>query len=80
MNIEGESFELSVVVIDPLTSEAILGLLDVLTQCTVDLSHRRLITGAGHVASLCCQGQGQHLEWKTNLVDVGEHEIVNTMQ
>ena len=57
LNIEGESFELSVVVFDPLTSEAILGL-DVLTQCTVDLSHRRLITGAGHVASLCCQGQG----------------------
>ena len=38
LNIEGESFELSVVVIDPLTSEAITGL-DVLTQCTVDLSH-----------------------------------------
>ena len=67
LNIEGESFELSVVVIDPLTSEAITGL-DVLTQCTVDLSHKRLITGAGYVASLCCQGQ--HLEWKTNLADV----------
>ena len=60
LNIEGDSFELSLVVIDPLTSEAILGL-DVLTQCTVDLSHKRLITGAAHVVSLCCQGQGQHL-------------------
>ena len=38
LNIEGESFDLSVVVVDPLNSEAILGL-DVLTQCTVDLSH-----------------------------------------
>ena len=36
LNLEGEIFDLSVVVIDPLTSEAILGL-DVLTQCTVDL-------------------------------------------
>ena len=39
LNIEGENLDLSVVVIDPLTSEAILGL-DVLTQCTVDLSHQ----------------------------------------
>ena len=77
LSIEGESFELSVVVIDPLTSEAILGL-DVLTRCTVDLSHRRLITGAGHVVNLYCQGQGRHLKWETNLVDVGEHETVNT--
>ena len=52
LNIEGESFEMSVVVIDPLTSEAILGL-DVLTQYTVDLSHRQLITVAGHVVNLC---------------------------
>ena len=79
LNIEGESFELSVIVIDPLTSEAILGL-DVLTQCTVDLSNRQLITGAGHVVNLCCQGQGQHLEWKTYLIDVGEHETVNTSE
>jgi len=35
VNIEGEEFELFVVVIDP-----------------VDLSHRRLITGAGHVVCL----------------------------
>ena len=55
LSIEGESFELSVVVIDPLTSEAILGL-DVLTQCTVDLLHKRLITGAGHVVNLYFQG------------------------
>ena len=81
LSIGGESFELSVVVIDPLTSEAILEL-DVLTQCTVDLSHRRLITGAGHVVDLYCQGQGQHLKWETNLVvvDVGEHETVNTSE
>ena len=39
LSIEGESFELSVVVTDPFTSEAILGL-DVHTQCTVDLSHK----------------------------------------
>ena len=38
LSIGGESIELSVVVIDPLTSEAILGL-DVLNQCTVDLLH-----------------------------------------
>ena len=79
LSIGGESFELSVVVIDPLTSEAILGL-DVLTQCTVDLSHGRLITGAGHVVNLYCQGQGRHLKWETNLVDVGEHETVNTSE
>ena len=46
LNVAGERFELSVVVIDPLTSEAILGL-DMLNQCTVDLSHKQLITGAG---------------------------------
>ena len=80
LSIEGESFELSVVVIDTLTSEVILGL-DVLTQCTVDLSHRRLIIiGAGHVVNLYCQGQGRHLKWETNLVDVGEHETVNTSE
>ena len=60
LSIEGESFELSVLVINPLSSKAILGL-DVLTQCTVDLSHKRLITGAGYVINLRCQGQGQHL-------------------
>ena len=34
----------AVVVIDPLTTEAILGL-DVLSQCTVDLLHKKIITG-----------------------------------
>ena len=53
LSMECESFELSVVLIYPLTSEAILGL-DVLTQCYVDLSHKRLITGAGDVVNLCC--------------------------
>ena len=33
LNLEGEIFELSVVVIDPLTSEAILGWLSVLLTC-----------------------------------------------
>ena len=74
LNIAGESFDLSVVVIDPLTSEAILEL-DVLTQCTVDLSHKQLITGAGHVVNMYCQGKGQHLQWQTS---VCEHETVNT--
>ena len=76
LSIGGESIELSVAVIDPLTSKAILGL-DVLNQCTVDLLHGRLITGTGHVVSLCSQGQGQHPECKTNLVDVRERETVN---
>ena len=66
LNLEGEIFELSVVVIDPLTSEAILGL-DVLAQCTVNLLHGHLITGAGHVVNMCCQQQST--EWKTSLVD-----------
>ena len=79
LNIEGENLDLSVVVIDPLTSEAILGL-DVLTQCTVDLSHQQLITGARHVVNMYCQGQGQQKLWKTDPTDVCEkHEIVNTM-
>ena len=66
LNLEGEIFELSVVVIDPLTSEAILGL-DVLAQCSVNLLHGHLITGAGHVVNMCCQQQST--EWKTSLVD-----------
>ena len=44
------------VVIDLLTSEAILGL-DMLTTCIVDLSHRRLITSAGH--EICLKGQNR---------------------
>ena len=60
------------VVIDPLTSEAILGV-DVLTQYTVDLSHKQLITGAGHVVNMYCQGQGQ----QTDVCE--EHETVNTI-
>ena len=43
----------AVVVIDSLTTEAILRL-DVLSQYTVDLLHRKLITGAGLVVTLCC--------------------------
>ena len=74
LNLEGEIFDLSVVVIDPLTSEAILGL-DVLTQCTVDLLRGQLITGAGHVVNMCCQNQ--NTEWKTNLVDVCEYKTLN---
>ena len=56
LSVEGKKFELFVVVIDPLTSEAILGL-DMLTTCTVDLSHKRLTTGAGHVIELDCQSK-----------------------
>ena len=74
LNLEGEIFDLSVVVIDPLTYEAILGL-DVLTQCTVDLLRGQLITGAGHVVNMCCQNQ--NTEWKTNLVDVCEYKTLN---
>ena len=40
INIHGEILQVAVVVIDPLTIEAILGL-DVLSQCTVDLLHRK---------------------------------------
>ena len=54
IDIHGEILQVAVVVIDPLTTEAILGL-DVLSQCTVDLLHRKLIAGAGHVVTLCCQ-------------------------
>ena len=61
LSIKGESFELSVVVIDPLTSEVIFGL-HVLTQCTVDPSHKQNI-GAKHVIRLHCHNpQGQYLE------------------
>ena len=38
----GEKFQLSVVAVDPLTTEVILGL-DILSQCTVDLLHKQLI-------------------------------------
>ena len=57
LSMEGESIKLFVVVIDPL-----------LNQCTVDLLHGRLITGTGHVVTLCSQGRGQH---------VSEHGTVN---
>ena len=60
--------QVAVVVIDPLTTEAILGL-DVLSQCTVDLLHRKLITSAGHVVTLCCQQPS--IEWTADFVDVG---------
>ena len=56
LNNEVEEFQLFVVVIDLLTSEAILGL-DMLTTCIVDLSHRRLITSAGH--EICLKGQNR---------------------
>ena len=41
----------SVVIVNPLATEAILGL-DVLKDCIIDLSHEQLITGAGHVVTL----------------------------
>jgi len=54
LNLEGEKFDLCVVVICPLTSEAILGL-DILSKCTVDLSQQHFITGAGNVVHMSCQ-------------------------
>ena len=68
VNIQGEIFQVAVVVVDPLTTEAILGL-DVLSQCTVDLLHKKLITGAGHVVTLSCQEP--NMEWITDLVNFG---------
>ena len=44
----------SVVIVDPLATEAILGL-DVLRHCVIDLSREQLITGAGHVVNLYCK-------------------------
>ena len=62
LSIKGKSFELSVVVIDPLTSEVIFGL-DVLTQCTVDPSLSKIYVGAEHVVRLHWHNpQGQYLE------------------
>ena len=67
VDIQGEKFQLSVVVIEPLVTEAILGL-DLLSQCTVDLLHKQLITGVGHVVTLHCQQQNMKLT--ADLVDV----------
>ena len=67
MDIQGEKFQLSVVVIEPLVTEAILGL-DLLSQCTVDLLHKQLITGVEHVVTLHCQQQNMKLT--ADLVDV----------
>jgi len=53
---QGEKLQLSVVVIDPLTIEAVLEL-DVLSQCSDDLHHNKLITSAGNGNVLNCQGQ-----------------------
>ena len=72
LNLEGEKFDLCVVVIYPLTSEAILGL-DILSKCTVDLSQQRLITGAGNVVNMSCQTK--KVEWKYNH---NKLEMVNT--
>ena len=67
-------------VIDPLTTEAILGL-DVLSQCTVDLLHKQLITGVGHVVTLDCQEPNMKLSTDfVNFDDSGtaNSEIVNS--
>ena len=68
IDIHGEILQVAVVVIDLLTTEAILGL-DVLSQHTVDLLHRTLITDAGHVVTLCCQEP--NMERAADLLDVG---------
>ena len=54
IDVKGEKFSQSVVIVDPLATEAILGL-DVLRHCVIDLSHEQLITGAGHVVNLYCK-------------------------
>ena len=74
INIHGEILQIAVVVIDPLTTEAILGL-DVLSQCTVDLLHRKLITGAGHVVTLCCQEP--NMEWTADVGTINNEITVN---
>ena len=51
IDVKDEKFSQSVVIVDPLATEAILGL-DVLRHCVIDLSRERLITGAGHVVNL----------------------------
>ena len=55
IDVKGEKFSQSVVIVDPLATEAILGL-DVLRHCVINLSHEQLITGAGHVVNLYCKG------------------------
>ena len=75
VDVQGEELQLAVVVIDPLTTEAILGL-DVLTQCTVDLLHNQLITGAGHVVTL--NFQEPNMKVTTDLVGFYDHETVNS--
>ena len=54
IDVKGEKFSQSVVIVDPLATEAILGL-DVLGHCVIDLSLEQLITGAGHVVNLYCK-------------------------
>ena len=54
IDVKGEKFSQSVVIVDPLATEAILGL-DVLRHCVIDLSREQLITGAGHVVNLYCK-------------------------
>jgi len=51
LNLEGEKFDLCVVVIYPLTSEGLV----ILPKCTVDISQQHLITGAGNVVNMSCQ-------------------------
>ena len=58
IDVKGEKFSQSVVIVDPLATEAILGL-DVLKHCVIDLSHEQLITGAGHVVPLYCKEQNK---------------------
>jgi len=50
--------ELLVVIVDPSTFKAILGF-DMLATCTVDLSHKRLITDGAHAGSELCNAM-QH--------------------
>ena len=54
IDVKSEQFSQSVVIVDPLVTEAILGL-DVLRHCVIDLSREQLITGTGHVVNLYCK-------------------------
>ena len=69
LNLEGEKFDLCVVVIYPLTSEGLV----ILPKCTVDISQQHLITGAGNVVNMSCQTK--KVEWKCNH---NRPQIVNT--
>ena len=72
IDVKGEKFSQSVVIVDPLATETILGL-DVLRHCVIDLSHEQLITGAGHVVNLYCKEPNR----KQDSVEGLQHEVAH---